>query len=288
MTTSLFLTSGALRCELLPALGGCIAGLWCSGQQVLRSTPGAELQDVRVAGSYPLVPYSNRVGHGKLQWAGRTYTLPPNFAPEPHSIHGTGWQRVWQVLESSDTQVVLGYHHAADAAWPFAFDSRQTLTLSPDTLQLQMSITNRSAEAAPAGLGWHPYFAKSANTHIRFASSGRWEMDAESLPTQRQPHAGLDTDCQSLDVDHCFDSWNGTLQLEEAGLRIQLSSDLDCLVVFTTPQRDHIAIEPVSHVNNALALALQMGVAPESLGMRVLQPGETFQASMRIQVEKSA
>jgi aldose 1-epimerase len=89
-------------------------------------------------------------------------------------------------------------------------------------------------------------------------------------------------------VDHCFDGWGGTLQLEEAGLRIQLSSDLDCLVVFTTPQRDHIAIEPVSHVNNALALALQLGVAPESLGMRVLQPGETFQASMRIQVEKSA
>jgi aldose 1-epimerase len=78
------------------------------------------------------------------------------------------------------------------------------------------------------------------------------------------------------------------LQLEEGGLRIHLSSGLDRLVVFTTPERDHIAIEPVSHANNALALAQQTGVAPQALGLRVLQPGETLVAAMRIQVEPLA
>jgi aldose 1-epimerase len=151
-----------------------------------------------------------------------------------------------------------------------------------------MEITNRAGEAAPAGLGWHPYFAKSAATRIQFASQGRWEMGADNLPTLRLVHAGLDTDCTSLDVDHCFDGWNGSLQLTEGGLRVGVTSDLDCLVVFTTPERDSIAIEPVSHVNNALALARQTGVTPESLGLRVLQPGETFTAHMRIQVEPLA
>ena len=42
------------------------------------------------------------------------------------------------------------------------------------------------------------------------------------------------------------------------------------------PEVRRIAIEAVSHVNNALALALLTGVIPQSLGMRVLQPGETL------------
>jgi aldose 1-epimerase len=240
---------------------------------------------VRIAGSYPLVPYSNRVGQGKLYWEGRKYVLPPNFAPEPHSIHGVGWQRTWQVQHSSATQAVLHYPHAADAAWPFAFDSHQSFALTDDALALQLSITNRAPVAAPAGLGWHPYFAKSSATKIRFATRGRWEMDASNLPTERLHNPGLDTDCSHLHVDHCYDGWNGRLQLQEGGLRIQVSSDLERLVVFTTPERDHIAIEPVSHVNNVLSLSQQTGQSAEALGLRVLQPGETFAARMRIQVQ---
>ena len=288
MTSPLTLLNGHLHCELRPDLGGCVAGLWFGKQQVLRSTPAAQLQDVRVAGSYPLVPYSNRVGYRLLHWAGQDYVLPQNFAPEPHSIHGVGWARAWAVEETSASHAVLGYHHAADAAWPFAFDSRQTATLAADALELQMSITNRADVAAPVGLGWHPYFAKSAATQIRFAAAGRWEMGADKLPTQRLAHTSLNTDCRSLEVDHCFEGWDGQLQLEEGGLRIGVTSDLGYLVVFTTPGRDSIAIEPVSHVNNALALARQTGHSAESLGLRVLQPGATFTARMRIQVAPCA
>jgi aldose 1-epimerase len=288
MTPPLALQSGALRCELRPDLGGCVAGLWFDGQQVLRSTPAAQLQDVRVSGSYPLVPYSNRIGWRRLLWAGQEYTLPQNFAPEPHTIHGVGWERSWAVEQVNATQAVLGYHHAGDASWPFAFDSHQTFTLTDHAFAMHFSITNRAAVAAPVGLGWHPYFAKSARTHIQFAATGRWEMDADTLPTRRLANPGLDTDCSSLDLDHCFDGWSGTLQLNEGGLLLQVTSDLGCLVVFTTPGRDSIAIEPVSHVNNALALAGQTGQSPESLGIRVLQPGQTFSASMRIQVEQAA
>lgn len=286
MTSSISLLSGALRCELLPSMGGCVAGLWFGEQQVLRSTPAAELQSVRVSGSYPLVPYSNRIGYRKLHWEGRDYELPQNFAPELHTIHGVGWERGWTVDASSDTRTDLSYSHAADEAWPFAFDSRQTFTLSPDALEMQMSITNRAGAVAPVGLGWHPYFAKSANTQIRFRAAGRWEMGADNLPTHRLASAGLDTVCSSLDVDHCFDGWDGSLELAEAGLRITVTSDLTCLVVFTTPVRDSIALEPVSHVNNALALAQQSGVTPESLGLRMLQPDESLSARMRIHVEE--
>lgn len=285
MSSALTLQSGALRCELAPALGGSVAGLWHGAQPVLRSSSAGALESAAAAGSYPLLPYSNRVGYRRMHWAGRDYLLEPNFAPEPHSIHGVGWQRAWTVASAHTTQAVLHYTHQPDAAWPFAFDSSQTIGLREHTLEMQLAITNRASEPVPVGLGWHPYFAKSAHTHIRFAAQARWDMGDDKLPTDRRPHAGLAGDCHSLDVDHCFDGWNGSLELSESGLRIQVTSDLDCLVVFTTPERDCIAIEPVSHVNNALALAQSRGHRVPSLGLRVLQPGESFSASMHIRVE---
>ncbi|MDP3604380.1 MAG: hypothetical protein Q8R59_01390, partial [Polaromonas sp.] len=60
------------------------------------------------------------------------------------------------------------------------------------------------------------------------------------------------------------------------------------LVVFTHTTRDFVAIEPVSHVNNAVNL-LQAGTGrAEDLGIEVLAPGESMSAQMSIQVERAA
>jgi aldose 1-epimerase len=290
-TSSLSLTHGALRCEISPALGGCIAGLWCDGIAVLRSTPAAQLQTVRLSGSYPLVPYSNRQAFAKMRWGGVDCPLTPNFAPEPHAIHGVGWERAWTVTESDAKSATLHYQHAPDASWPFAFGSTQQFRLDSDAqhgdaLEVSMSITNTAPVAAPAGLGWHPYFAKHPGAQVAFAAQGRWEMDADKLPTQRLAHTGLNADCATLTVDHCFDGWSGSVHLHDDLLSTHISSDLAQLVVFTTPARDNIAIEPVSHTNNALNLLAQGTATADALGVRVLQPGESFSARMRIAVRR--
>jgi aldose 1-epimerase len=56
-------------------------------------------------------------------------------------------------------------------------------------------------------------------------------------------------------------------------------------VVFTNGTRDSVAIEPVSHVNNAMNL-LATGVDAAQLGLVILQPGESFSAQMTIEVER--
>jgi len=285
LSHALCLQAGALRCEINPALGGSIAGLWCDDQPVLRSTPALALSAARLSGSFPLVPYSNRIGYGQLHWAGRRTDLPPNFAPEPHAIHGVGWERAWQVQSHSATEASLVYSHQSDAAWPFAFVATQHFSLSAQALEMRMSLTNQAPEPMPAGMGWHPYFTKGQPAQLAFDASGRWDMGPDKLPTQRRPHAGLHCDGHGLDVDHCFDGWSGQVALTQGARQIRIQSDLRYLVVFTTPDRDTIAIEPVSHVNNALALAQRDGVSPESLGVRVLQPGESWDAQMRIELE---
>jgi aldose 1-epimerase len=287
MTTALELSNGAFRCEIAPALGGCIAGLWLGDTPVLRSTPALTLSSARLSGSYPLVPFSNRVGHATLKWNGTSHPLVQNNAGEPHAIHGVGWARPWTVLEASAQFALLSYEHKPDESWPFAFDTSQAFRLSANALEISLSITNQSAVAAPVGLGWHPYFVKRTRSHIAFEASGRWEMDAEKLPTHRTASPGVDADCATLDVDHCFEGWPGVVHLRDEVLHTRLSSNLSRLVVFTNASRDFVAIEPVSHINNALNLLATSGASAESLGVRVLQPGESMSAEMSIHVERA-
>lgn len=279
------LQAGPLVCELEPRLGGCIAGLWLGGVPVLRSTAASELASARQSGSYPLVPFSNRIAQASLQWQGTQHPLVLNNAPAPHAIHGVGWQRPWAVLDSEEHYALLSYEHRADPGWPFAFDSSQTFRITADSLELTLSLTNQSREAAPAGLGWRPFFVKRPHSRIAFEASGRWEMGTDKLPTKRVAANGMDADCALLEVDHCFDGWTGTAQLRDELLNVRLSSNLSRLVVFASSTRDSIAIEPVSHVNDAVSL-VHAGADAGELGLAVLQPGESISAQMTIEVER--
>src|SRR6185295_15836242 len=119
-----------------------------------------------------------------------------------------------------------------------AFDASQTVRIGEGSVEFTLSMTNQSQAAAPAGLGWHPFFVKRARAHIVFEATGRWEMGEDKLPTHRTNSPGLDTDVASLDVDHCFDGWTGVVELRDEVLRSRISSSLRRVVVFTTPARD--------------------------------------------------
>lgn len=281
------LQAGRLRCELHPGLGGSVAGLWLDGQPVLRSTPAANLSSARLAGSYCLVPFSNRIGQARLVWQGTQHPLVRNNGDEPHAIHGVGWQRPWEVLDQQPHSAMLSYEHRPDTGWPFAFDCSHTFRLTPGALEMTLALTNQSALPAPAGLGWHPYFTKRPGSRIAFHAAGRWEMGPDKLPTQRTASGGVDAPCESLDVDHCFDGWDGLVRLQDDVMQVRVRSGLSRVVVFTNASRPYVAIEPVSHVNNAVHLHAA-GVPGEDLGLRVLQPGETMVAHMAIEVEAAA
>jgi aldose 1-epimerase len=57
------------------------------------------------------------------------------------------------------------------------------------------------------------------------------------------------------------------------------------LVVFTRPELDCIAIEPVSHANNAFNRMADRPAPADTLGVQSLSPMQTFSAHMRIAVQ---
>ena len=273
------LHAGALRLALRPDLGGCIAGLWHGDTPVLRSVEPTALTASRTSACYPLLPYSNRLAYRKFRWKGRDYTTQANFDDNPHSVHGVGWLRRWEIVSSSGLEVVLRYRHEGDADWPFAFEAIQYFTLTPQSMSVQMVFTNSAEVAQPVGLGWHPYFPKRARSRLHIELSDRWDSDATQLPTRKVAQPGIDSDVSHLAFDNCFDGWSGPARIRDEKFSLQLSSSLDHLVVFTPQDRDYFCVEPVSHVSNAIHMA-----DPAAHGLRSLAPGETFEAWMKLDI----
>lgn len=279
MTTSVELRAGALRLALRPDLGGSIAGLWHDGVAVMRSTEPEALDGARSSASFPLVPYSNRLGHRRFHWQGRDYTTVANFNDSPHSLHGVAWLRAWAVESSGAQAAVLRYEHEADEHWPFAFIVRQHFILTPQGLETRLVFTNTAPLAQPVGLGWHPYFPKRERSRLDIEVSARWERDALLLPTHAVPQAGIHAEVAQLDLDHCFDGWTGTAQIRDGMFSLTLSASLAHLVVYTPADKDYYCVEPVSHVNNAIHLD-----DPARHGLLTVPPGDTVQASMTLTV----
>jgi aldose 1-epimerase len=283
MPIPLELRHAALHMSLRPDLGGSIEGLWFHGLPVLRSSAPGTLANVWQSACYPLLPYSNRIANAQLLWNGTSYPLMKNFDGEAHAIHGLGWQKPWQVLDADNCSATLCLAHRADTSWPFAFDALQTFRLQDNRLEITLRLTNQSHAAAPVGLGWHPYFCKRADSRVQFAATGMWEMGSDKLPTRRTNSLGLDRPCAQLMIDNCFDGWPGRAVVSDAKLTTRLVSDLRCLVVYTEPSQECIAIEPVSHINNAMN---QLGRHQE-LGVVELAVGQSLQVGMRIQVNRT-
>jgi aldose 1-epimerase len=147
------------------------------------------------------------------------------------------------------------------------------IQLHAHRLALTLSITNQAHVPAPVGLGWHPYFVKRPHSQVAFHAGGRWEMGPDKLPTHRTAITGLQADCDTLDVDHCFDGWDGVVTLRDA---------------FTHAARDTVAIEPVSHVNNAVHLMREGVSDAQALGLSVLAPGESMNATLEIDVRPAS
>ena len=280
MTVPVELRAGDLRLSLRPDLGGSVAGLWSGDLPVTRSVEPAELGGARLSGCYPLVPWSNRLGQRRFRWLGREHVLS---APGdgPHAIHGVGWLHAWAVESSSETEALLSYTHPGDEFWPFAFKVTQRYALTPGAMRVELSLRNDAPHAAPAGLGWHPYFPKRQRSRMHIELTDRWEHDATQLPTRRVPQPGIDGDVAHLDFDHCFEGWQGGARIRDEKLSLRVTSSLPYLVVFTPPNRDIFAVEPVSHVTNAIHMA-----DPAAHGLRTLGPGEPLDAWMQFDVSR--
>ena len=134
-----------------PVHGGEVLSLDWQGEALLRAAPPGP-HDIRDGAAFGLVPFSGRIEQGRFDYDGERYRLAPNMPPEPHAIHGHGWQSAWHVAGREPQSITLAMRHAR-GAWPWAYKATQVFSLTPDALTIEMTLTNLSQTPMPALAG---------------------------------------------------------------------------------------------------------------------------------------
>lgn len=278
------LRAGAAECILCPDVGGSIVSWSIDGQDMLRRADDSAIASgdpLRFA-SFPLVPFSNRIADGSFEWGDEQIKIDPNFAPEPHAIHGVGWEMPWEVSEQSDTRCVLTFHHKANSRWHWPFSATQTIFLTEDTLKIALEAVNLCDEATPLAFGHHPYFDQQ-NAYLAFEAAQIFMSGADGLPTHSEtPSGNFDFskgECvEGKNIDHCYSGWNNEARIIWQGrpLGLVITSNMPAAVVYIPKGDEAFCFEPVPHINNALN---RPNDEPQ---MPVIQPGSSYRATITL------
>lgn len=288
---ALILSTSDFELALAPAVGGGIQRLEHIGTNGAR-TPVLRGSDDKHAsvldmGSFPLVPYCNRIRNGRFRFRGREIAQPPNMVGDASPLHGHGWLAPWEVEHADEREARLSYRHEP-GEWPWRYEALQTFKLDEVGLAMSLSCRNLSHEPMPCGLGIHPYFHCTAETVLDTKVGDVWTVDEHVLPVERISASGR-YDLQNRricgqDLDNGYSDWSGEALIRTPGIGFAIritSSNASFFQVYSPNAGGLFVAEPVSHANAALN-------EPEEtwsrLGLRILDPEETMTLSVRIDI----
>ncbi|CCG01058.1 aldose 1-epimerase family protein [Blastococcus saxobsidens] len=238
-----------------------------------------------------LVPWPNRLRHGRWSWEGEEFQLEVQSPVEPHAIHGlVAWQP-WSVLAEADRSVTVGTTIEPHAGYPFRLAAAVDHVLSDDRLTSTLRVRNAGDRPAPFGAGFHPYLSVGATADggigdAELALPARTELVLDGgMPTgERRPFDGavgrigdraLDTPLTDLARD--AEGWANVRLSGSAGeLVISVDAAWPWLQIYTGDTlpagqwRRSLAVEPMTCPPNALA---------DGADLLVLEPGQEWTGS---------
>ncbi len=169
------------------------------------------------------------------------------------------------------------------AAFPFPHALGQEISLDAGGLTVTTSLTPAGDDAVPIAFGYHPYLRLPGldreGWRVELPAMRRLLLDERQVPSgKEEAFAGL---AGPLDRDY-DDGFAGlpngvrfALEAGERRIEVTFLEGYPYGQVFAPPGKDFVCIEPMT----APANALQSGD-----GLRLVEPGATFQAAFRISV----
>jgi len=259
------------RVTLAPGHGGAIREFNWRGHDVFRPTPAGKGTDPFDTACFPMVPYVNRVAHGRFEFAGHPVQLARNWSQDPHPLHGQGWKASWDVVSHSATRATLRFEGGADE-WPWRYRSEQEFDLQPDSLSVELSIENRGDGPMPAMLGLHPYFPGADRARLEVKLPRVWLADGGALPLEEVPTPAAwsfatGRAVREVALDHGFVGWSGPAVLRWPDRTVTLTApECGFLHIYTPRIRDFFCVEPQNAAPGALGRTEAATIAP---GQRV-------------------
>jgi len=242
-----------------------------------------------------LSPFPNRVKNGRYNFEGREYQLAAN-AP-PHALHGLCWNLPFSVDEQIATNegVVLTLqtqYQSLYEGYPFSYQVEIEYTLEENKFKCATRILNTGKHNIPIGDGWHPYFttgSKIDSVKLQLPACRQLELDETFIPTGKYLRSDLFAKPTLLGdtlLDHCFELEKCAVAEtrlidEEKNMTIVIWQEVGdkgykYVQVYTPPDRDSIAIEPMSCAPDAFN---------NKKGLIVLGQGEMAEFSLGVRLE---
>jgi aldose 1-epimerase len=104
-----------------------------------------------------LAPWPNRTADGEYDHAGRRHRLPLNEPELGNAAHGLVAWLDFHALTTASDHLHLTATIEPQPGYPWRVRIDVAYRLSTDGLSEEVTATNESADAAPVGLGGHPY-----------------------------------------------------------------------------------------------------------------------------------
>ncbi len=254
-----------------------------------------------------LAPWANRLDEDGYYANGAKYLLNPglgNFERDPTGlpIHGLlAYSSAWEVVDlqvdnnsaSVTSELRFGEFPALTAQFPFAHTIEMTYRLSGHTLETRTRVVNRSAEAMPLLIGYHPYFqlhdAPRNRWRVHIAAESLWELNDKLTPTgEKRPVTDRFTEANDLELEGIFlDHVFGGLRRDSDGfahfsvrgehekLTVSYGAKYSTAVIYAPNGKGQsfICFEPMSGITNAFNLAHRRQYA----GLQKIAPEESWE-----------
>ena len=237
-----------------------------------------------------LAPWPNRVRDGTYSFGGQELQLALTEVAKRNAIHGLVRWLGWQVESHASDSVTLAATVWPQPGYPWLLGLRATYHVSADGLAVSLRARNDGTEAAPYGVGQHPYLRvgdRVDDALLTVPAARRLVVDDRGIPVGDEAVDGTAYDFRSprsvgdLVLDHAYvdlqPGGDGMVRVQlgessgEHGVELWADGATRCLQVFTgdtldpARRRQGLAVEPMSCPPDALN---------SGQGLVVLAPGE--------------
>jgi aldose 1-epimerase len=271
------------------------AGQWVD---VMRPTAESNYGNSSLCASFIMLPWANRLRDARFSFDSKTYQLQPSSG-DGTAIHGTVRRLPWQIASADKMRLVTTFDSSAyeqdKINFPFKFSARAEFWLDGLDFHVNVTLKNEDTQPFPAGFGHHPYFVRDAENKVQVQVFCERRFDlvdlmaaAPSVPIRPEADFRTLKPLGSADYGDLFTERTSETAANIVYPNVAVSIHADPMfgnVLLYAPEgQPFFAIEPQSNANNGFNLLAQ-GI--EGSGVFVLQPGESRNGLVTIQIEGS-
>ncbi len=239
-----------------------------------------------------LIPWPNRVKGSVYTFEGKQYQLNTTEAALGNANHGFLAWKEWQIEDLTPSKVVLKAYVIPTTGYPFLLLSHAVYELKEDGLYVSLTTQNVGKEAAPYGVGQHPYITCNCRVldecTLTFPCTKLFDVDDKMCPTSLIEAQSLDLDfklersLKGVRLDHAFENSLGPIEIElnSHDLMVKLETSAPYIQLYSAEKLDRrgLAVEPMSCVADAFN---------NGIGLAILKPGEEHTLTYKLSAQLS-